>query len=194
MSIGLISITTGRILVSGVQLEYQFDQLNSYFAQELFGVEFDYNREQPHEQALYLKTDLLSQTPIQEGSDPDPMENNSIGLIGHEAHGIKSAVFALGNLARKQEIAEPVFVEWQTIVPFVKFLHQFSRPSGETVILGYDFLGMALKVNGSGFTSNYYQLGYANVPIDFLEFLLENSTITKMNVQRQAKLKIAGEP
>ncbi|MFX0209258.1 MAG: hypothetical protein ACFFDT_24960, partial [Candidatus Hodarchaeota archaeon] len=86
MSISLICITTGSIMVSGVQLEDQFDQLNSYFAQDLFGVEFDFNREKPHDEALYLKTDLLSQTPIQEGFDPDPMENNSIGLIGHEAY------------------------------------------------------------------------------------------------------------
>ncbi|MFX0206484.1 MAG: hypothetical protein ACFFDT_10905, partial [Candidatus Hodarchaeota archaeon] len=133
-------------------------------------------------------------TPIQEGFDPDPMENNSIGLIGHEAYSIKSAIFGLGNIARKQEIVPSVFVEWQTIVPFVKFLHQFSRPSGEIFVLGHDFLGMALKVNGSGYTPDYYQLGYANIPIDFLEFLLENSTITKMNVQKQTKLKIAGEP
>jgi hypothetical protein len=180
-------------MVSGVQLEYQFDQLNPYFAQELFGVEFDYNPEIQYDQALFLETDLLSQTPIQEGSDPDPQENNSIGLIGHEAYGIKSAVFALGNLARKQEIAPSVFVEWQSIVPFVKFLHQFSRPSGETVILGHDFLGMALKVDGNGFTTDHYQLGYANVPIDFLEFLFENSTITKMDVQERPKLKVAGE-
>ncbi|MFX0173027.1 MAG: hypothetical protein ACFE9L_14035 [Candidatus Hodarchaeota archaeon] len=194
MSIGLISITTGSILVSGVQLEYQFEQLDSYFAQELFGVEFDYNREIQHDQALFLETDLLRQIPIQEGSDPDPQENNSIGLIGHEAYGIKSAVFALGNIARKQEIPPSVFVKWQTIVPFVKFLHQFSRFSGETVILGHDFLGIALKVDGNGFKTDHYQLGYANIPIDFLEFLLENSTITKMNVQGQTKLKVAGEP
>lgn len=179
--------------MSGVQLEYQFDQLNPFFEQNLFGVEFDYNPSKPPDQALYLKTNLLSQTPIQEGVDPEPKENNSIGLIGQEAFGIKSTVLALGDVARTQEIIPSVFVEWQTIVPFVKFLHQFSRPSGETVIMGHDFLGMALKVNGSGFTPDQYQLGYANVPIDFLEFLIEKSTKSKVSTQKQGIMKITEE-
>ncbi|MFX0185885.1 MAG: hypothetical protein ACFE95_22605 [Candidatus Hodarchaeota archaeon] len=174
-------------------MEAQFTQLNPFFEQNLFGVEFDYNPSKPQDQSLYLKNDILSQIPIQEGSDPEPKENNSIGLIGHEAHEIKSAVFALGDIARTEEIESIGSIEWQTTVPFVKFLHQFSLPTGETVILGHDFLGMALKVNGSGFTSDHYQLGYANIPIDLLEFLIEESTKSKVSTQKQGIMKITEE-
>jgi len=138
----------------------------------LFGVEFDYNPSVSNDQGLRIIKDLLNQTQFTNDIDPDLEEDNIIALVGHEANDIKSSFIALKQMKRTQDIIK---IEWQSVVPFVKYLHHFSLSTGEDVILGQDFLGMALKVNGSGFNPISYQLGYANVPLEFLEVLIPDS-------------------
>lgn len=92
--------------------------------------------------------------------------------MGHTAQDISSAIFVLDQLNRTQNIPFHRPIELNATLPFVKYLHQFSLPTGEDVILGKDFLGIALKINGSGFDPTQYQIGYANIPLDLLELLL----------------------
>ncbi|UCE12359.1 MAG: hypothetical protein JSV04_09165, partial [Candidatus Heimdallarchaeota archaeon] len=107
--------------------------------------------------------------------------------MGHTRQDISSAIFALGQLNRTQNIPFYGSIELHAAVPFVKYLHQFSLPTGEEVILGKDFLGIALRVNGSGFDSTQYQFGYANIPLDILKILIPDyqfsSTKTSIEIQ-----------
>lgn len=99
-------------------------------------------------------------------------------MVGHEDEGINSVFLALERVNRTQDIILDL-ISWQSVVPFSKYLHQFSLPSGEDIILSQDFLGMALKINESSLDLEDYQYGYANVPSDFLEFLIpDNQNVT----------------
>ena len=161
--------------------KYLFVQLDSFFENDVFGLTFDYNPSAPSDQSLVLLTDLLSQTSFPNATDPDLQENNIIALVGHESQEFKTAFLALQQVKRTQDIIIDT-IEWETTVPFVKFLHQFTLPTGEDVLLGHDFLGIALKVNGSGFDPTHYQLGYADVPLEFLEFILPKSKEFSFNL------------
>lgn len=167
--------------------EYQFVQLDSFFEKNLFGVEFDYNPRVSNGQGLRIIKDLLNQTQFTNNIDPDLEEDNIITLVGHETNNIKSSFIALKQMKRTQDIIK---IDWQSVVPFVKYLHHFSLPTGEDVILGQEFLGMALKVNGSGFNPISYQLGYANVPLEFLEFLIPDSQDYSFNSSVETSIMI----
>lgn len=143
---------------------YQSILLAPFFDKKLFGIKFDYNPNAPVDQKLLLLTDLINQTSLTNTTN----YNNIITLVGHEDEGIKSAFLALERINR----TVTDLISWQAVVPFVKYLHHFSLPTGEDVILGQDFLGIALKINGSDSYPTEYQLGYANVPLDFLELLI----------------------
>lgn len=177
--------------VSGVRATtYQFNQLDPYFEKNLFGIEFDYDPNAPDDQSLLLMADLLNQSILSNVTS----YNNVIALVGHESKGIKSAIIALKHLNRTQDIMTQDFIfnefSWQTVVPFAKLLHHYSLPTGEDVILGQDILGMALKVNGSGFDPGDYQLGYTNVPIDFLELLVPDSQNFSFNFSVESSIMI----
>ncbi|MCK5616909.1 hypothetical protein KAR91_84385, partial [Candidatus Pacearchaeota archaeon] len=102
---------------------------------------------------------------------------------------IKSAFLALEQVKRTQDIIIDT-IEWQTVVPFAKYIHQFTLPTGEDVLLGQDFLGMAVRVNGSGFNPAHYQLGYANVPLDFLELIIPDSNGSSFNSSVETSVMI----
>lgn len=170
-----IVFLSGGVVIKGSTQNFQFAQLDSFFEELFFGVLFDYNQGISDEQALTLKTDLRSQTSFQNTSDLDPNNDNIIALIGHEALGFKTAFFALDKVKRTQNLPVIGAIEWETSVPFVKYLHQLSLPTGEELVSSHDFLGVALKINGSRFNPEYYNLGYANIPPDFISFLLEDS-------------------
>jgi hypothetical protein len=157
--------------VSGASVAtYQFSQLEPYFEKDLFGIEFDFDHNAPEDQSLHLMADLLNQSILSNVTS----YNNVIALVGYESKGIKSAIIASKRLNRTQDLIVEE-ISWQTILPFTKILHYFTLPTGEEVIIGQDILGMALKANGSGFDSRNYQLGYTNVPIDFLELLMPDN-------------------
>ncbi len=170
-----IMLLSGGVVAKGSIQTFQFTQLNTFFEESFFGVLFDYNQGISDEQALTLKTDLRSQTSFQNTSDQDPNNDNLIALIGHKALGFNTAFFALEKVKRTQNIPIIGAIEWETSVPFVKLLHQFSLPTGEELVSSHDFLGVALKINGSSFNPENYNLGYANIPPDFISFLLERS-------------------
>ncbi|MHA2223753.1 MAG: hypothetical protein ACXAC8_00895 [Candidatus Hodarchaeales archaeon] len=149
-------------------LGYQFIQLNPFFEKSLAGMRFDYNPSAPEDQAFVLLNDLVNQSIIANESD----FSNIISLIGHETHGINTMLLALEQVKRTQDLPIIGSVDWQTIVPFVKYLNQYSLSSQENVIISQDILGLALKINGSGFNPSQYQIGYANVPLDFFKFLM----------------------
>jgi hypothetical protein len=167
----LLLILGGSVSVRSALSEYPFVQLDPFFEKDLFGVKFDYNRDIAPDQALSLKSDLINQTNFSNTTDPNLNEDNYINIIGHKTLDINSLIFIVENIKRTQDLPIIGTVEWQSILPYVKILHQFDLSSGEHVILGQDFLGVALKLNGSDFNYDHYQLGYANIPIDFLEFL-----------------------
>ena len=173
LGITLILVSIGSSISAVERLEYQPLLLDSFFDNGLFGIEFDYNPNAPEDQKILLLTDLINQTSLATATN----YNNIISLVGHEDEGIKSAFLALERINRT--IID--LISWQTIVPFIKYLHHFSLPSGEDVILGQDFLGIALKINDSEIYPAEYQLGYANVPLAFLELLIPdgyNSSLT----------------
>ncbi len=150
--------------------DYQFSQLNPFFDESLFGVSFDYNLGQE----LVLKTDLLTKEDYENITDPNPKENNVIALIGHEAYDIETALLSITHVKRTSEYPWYGSFEWETLLPFTKFIQQFTLSSEEEAITSYDFLGIALKLSGSGFNYDHYQLGYANIPQDFFDFLFDN--------------------
>ncbi len=189
LGIFLVVISLGSTISGVGNTDYQFVQLDSFFEKNLFGLEFDYNPNAPSNQALCLMTDLLNQTHFTNAIDPDLQEDNVMTIVGHESQEIKSAFLALEQVKRTQDIIIDT-VEWQTAVPFAKYLHQFTLPTGEDVILGQDFLGIALKVNGSGFNPVNYQLGYANVPLDFLEFIIPDSKDSSFNSSVETSIMI----
>lgn len=190
LGIFLVIITIGNGISVLGRTEYQFIQLDTFFEKNLFGVEFDYNPSVSKDQALLLKTDLINQTTFTNATDPDLEEDNIIALVGHESQDIKTAFLALEQVKRTQKIPIIGSIEWYSTVPFAKFLHQFSLITGEDVILGQDFLGIALKANGSGFDPAYYQLGYANVPSDFLEFLVPDNQNSSFNSTVETSIMI----
>ncbi|MFX1516479.1 MAG: hypothetical protein ACFFC6_09220 [Promethearchaeota archaeon] len=185
----LLVIILGSTIPARGSVEYRFVQLNSYFENDLFGLVFDYNPQASTDQSLHFMTDLISQTSFPSTTDPDLQEDNIIALVGHESHEIKSAFLAIQKVKRTQDIIFET-IEWETTVPFTKYLHQFTLPTGEDVLLGQDFLGMALKVNGSGFDPTQYQLGYANVPLDFLEFILPEGKESSFNLSVETSIGI----
>jgi len=153
-------------------VEYQIPQLNSYFEKDLFGIEFDYNpyvSSDQKDQALSLKRDLITQTEINNSADTNPQEDNIIVLIGHESKNFNSAIFGIKQVKRTKNIGETLI--WESPMPFIKIIHNYLLPTGENVILGFDILGIALKVNDSSFNPTHYQLGYANLPLDLISLL-----------------------
>ncbi len=175
LSMGLIVITLGVLVVSGKGNAYQFSQLDTYFEKDLFGLVFDYNSfisQDRSAQALSIKSDLITNIEFNDSTDLDEQEDNIIAMVGHRAKGFNSAIFGIKQVKRTQDVFgfdNPI--SWQSPMPFTKIVHQFMLPTGETVILGTDFLGISLKINGTNFNPNHYQLGYANLPVDLINAL-----------------------
>ena len=167
----------------GLIQDYQFDQLDDFFEEDLFGVKFDYNSGTPASEAINLISNIITDENISNQIDPDPTMDNILTLVGHESQEIHSAFFAVENVKRTENI--PFFdpIEWETSLPYVKHLILYELPSGENVVMSQDFLGMALRIDGQDFDYNHYQVGYANIPIDFLDFfsdtLLSDSKINE---------------
>lgn len=166
-------ISIGSSVSAVESSDYQPLLFGSFFDSSLFGIQFNYNPNAPEDQKILLVTDLVNQTSLATPTN----YHNIISLVGHEDKGIKSAFLALERFNRT--IID--LISWQAIVPFIKYLHHFSLPSGEDVVLGQDFLGIALKIKESEIYPAEYQLGYANVPLTFLELLIPdgyNSSLT----------------
>lgn len=175
LGIGLILIVSGVLVVNGKGNEYQFSQLDPYFEKDLFGLMFDYNsfisQDRPN-QALSMLSDLITNIELNDSTDLDEQEDNIIAMVGHRAKGFNSAIFGIKQVKRTQNVFwfdDPI--SWQSPMPFTKIIHQFMLPTGETVILGTDFLGICLKINDTNFNPSHYQLGYANLPVDLIETL-----------------------
>lgn len=186
----LATLTLGSSIPHPGVTGYPIEQLNSYFDAPLFGVKFDYNPSISKHNAIDLIIDLVNKTEFANTEDPDPEENNIISLVGHEAQDIKSAFFALEQVKRTQKFPLVDMMEWHSVVPFVKYLHHFSLPTEENVILGHDFLGLALKINGSGFNPAQYQLGYGNIPSDFFEFLIPDFEESSLSASVESTINI----
>ncbi len=152
---------------------FEFNQLDKFFEDNLFGVKFDYNSESPKSEALNLISDIVTGENFSTQNDPDPTTDNILALVGHESRDIFSAFFAVENVKRREFIPLLDFIEWQASLPFVKNLILYDLPSKENAIIAQDFLGMALRLDGQAFDYNHYQVGYANIPYDFLEFFTE---------------------
>jgi hypothetical protein len=165
--------TSSNLTIFGRTYDYQFSQLNPYYQNSLFGVKFDYNRESSPSQSLRFLENLIYEENFTDQVDPDPSSDTNVALIGHNSYDIQSAFLAVESIKRTETITYPLFrsIEWQTSLPFVKYLIEFKLPSGENAILSQDLLGIALKVGGLNFNPDYYQVGFANIPLDFLEFL-----------------------
>ncbi|MFW9906902.1 MAG: hypothetical protein ACFFFH_21535, partial [Candidatus Thorarchaeota archaeon] len=129
LGIILVTIIMGGTITGVKNTGSQFVQLDSFFEKNLFGLELDYNPSAPSHQALTLMTDLINHTHFTNIVDPDLQEDNIIVLVGHESQEIKSAFLALERVKRTQDIIIDT-IEWQTAVPFVKYLHQFPLPTG----------------------------------------------------------------
>ncbi|MFX0084817.1 MAG: hypothetical protein ACFFAU_04015 [Candidatus Hodarchaeota archaeon] len=172
-------------------MDYQIPQLDSYFEENLFGIEFDYNSfvsQELADKALSLKTDLISNTEFNDSTDIDPEKDNIIALIGHQDENLNTALFAIRQVKRTQDILvldDPI--TWQSPLPFIKILHQILLPSGENIISGFDILGIALKINDSSFNPTHYLLGYANLPVNLLNLLrgLDIENIFETNVESE---------
>ncbi len=172
-------------------MDYQIPQLDSYFEENLFGIEFDYNSfvsQDLADKALSLKRDLISQTEFNDSTDIDPETDNIIALIGHRAENLNTALFAIKQVKRSQDILgldDPI--AWQSPMPFIKILNQILLHSGENIISGFDILGIALKINDSSFNPTHYLLGYANLPINLLNILrgLDIDNIFENNMESE---------
>ncbi len=158
----------------------QFSQLDPFYQQSLFGLRFDYNHGISQENSLQLHTNLVTGQEINDSIDPDPIIDNNISIIGQDSYGIKSLLFATENIGRSEFI--PLFgtLEWQASLPYFKYISMFDLPSGESVILTQDILGLALKLDGQNFLTDQYLVGYANIPVEFLEFLFESLNPVQM--------------
>ena len=150
---------------------YQFSQLNTYFQDSLFGVKFDYNNWISPSESLHFLNNLITGENITEKADPDLTSNNLLALIGHDFADIQSAFLAVESIKRTEIVPFLDPIEWETSLPFIKYVLEYALPSGENIILSQDFLGIALKLSGQDFTSDDYQVGYANIPLDFLDFI-----------------------
>ncbi|PWI49683.1 hypothetical protein CEE45_00715 [Candidatus Heimdallarchaeota archaeon B3_Heim] len=174
-----IIISSFNVGVIGKSLDFQFEQLDPFYQNSLFGIKFDYNSNTPSAESLQLLSDLITgeEFPIQ--NDLDPEIDNNITMIGHDSHEIKSAFIAVESIKRTESIT-PFEVEWQASLPYFKYLSVFSLPSGESVILTQDLLGLALKLDGQNFIYDQYLVGYANIPLKILEFLLDSLNSSQM--------------
>ncbi|MHA2031639.1 MAG: hypothetical protein ACW99Q_19855 [Candidatus Kariarchaeaceae archaeon] len=162
--------------VNGNIQVYQFSQLDEFFEEDLFGIKLDYNSGSPGSTALHLISNIITGENIPNQTDPDPTMDNIIALVGHESQDIHSAFFAVDNVRKTEYIPIIGPIEWQASLPFVKHLILYELPSGENVVMSQDFLGMALRLEGQDFDYNHYQVGYANIPIDFLDFFSDALT------------------
>ncbi len=155
--------------VSGNIQVYQFSQLDEFFEEDLFGIKLDSGF--PGSTAIQLISNIITGENIPNQTDPHPTMDSIIALVGHESQDIHSAFFAVDKLRKMEYIPPFGSFEWQASLPFVKHLILYELPSGENVVMSQDFLGMALRLEGQDFDYNNYQVGYAHIPIDFLDFL-----------------------
>ncbi|MHA2307316.1 MAG: hypothetical protein ACXACU_18200, partial [Candidatus Hodarchaeales archaeon] len=193
LGIGLILIVSGVLVASGKGNEYQFSQLDTYFENDLFGIVFDYNSfvsQDRSDQALSMKSDLITNTEFNDSTDLDDQQDNIIAMVGHRDKGFNSAIFGIKQVKRTQDIFgldNPI--SWQSPMPFTKIIHQYLLPTGETAILGTDFLGVALKVNDTNFNPEHYQLGYANLPVNLIEtFKGEKVSTQAFEINQRAEI------
>ncbi len=168
-----VVLTSFNVGVVG-KINYQFEQLDPFYQESLFGLRFDYNNDISPGQSLQLFDNILTGQEFGIETDPNPNIDNNITLVGHDSHGIKSAFLAVENIKRTEFI--PLFgtVEWQASLPYFKYLSVYSLPSGESVILTQDLLGLTLNLDGHDFVDDQYLVGYANIPLDILEFLFDS--------------------
>jgi len=187
LSIGLfivVATTAGM-----VQSEYlfQFTLLDNFFSTPLAAIKADYNRRVAPENSLNIIFDILNNHSITSGIDTDLEEDNIFSLIKHSKSGFNSLVLVLEHIRRTQKFLTLPTIEWEATIPFIKLLHHYQLNSGEHVVISKDILGFALKLNGSDFTTNGYHLGYPNIPIEFLEFLItefnQGSSIKKDQIE-----------
>ena len=172
MSILLISMDiSGRANIHN----YRFDQLDEFFEEDLFGIKLDYNSGSTGTKTLKLISNIITNENIPNQTDSEPTIDNIVNLVGHESKNIHSAVFALEKVKRTENILFHDPVEWEASLPFVKNLILYDLPSGEKVILSQEFLGLALRLEGQSFDYKHYQVGYANIPTEFLDYFINTS-------------------
>lgn len=172
LSVGLIFVvaTTTGMLKS--ENSFQFAQLDFFFSEPLAGIKADYSPGLSPEESLNIFFDIINNQSITTGNDTDLQQDNIFTLMKHSKLGFNSLVLVLEHIRRTQKIFPLPTIEWNATVPFIKLLHQFQLDSGEQIVISKDILGFALKLNSSDFKANEYQLGYPNIPIEFLEFLI----------------------
>ncbi|MHA1332220.1 MAG: hypothetical protein ACTSR2_14220 [Candidatus Hodarchaeales archaeon] len=170
-------------------ISYNFPKLDSLFENDLTGVTIDYNPNIPNSEGITIIKDMIGNLGLAPDNDSDLKNDNIITMIQHKEKGFKSLVYVLNRIKRTEDIPFMSSIEWESIVPYIKYIHQYSLDSGEDILISSDFLGLALKINDSNFDSTEYQLGYPNVPIEFLEFLFENLlTDARINNQQTFSL------
>jgi len=173
------------LISTNAQNSYNFPKLDRFFENDLTGVTIDYNPNVPNSETITIIKDIVGNLGLPSDNDSDPNNDNIITMIQHKEKGFKSLVYVLNRIKRTEDILFNTSIEWEAIVPYIKYIHQYTLNSGEDILMSSDFLGLALKINGNGYDPTEYQLGYANVPIEFLEFLFESFNInTRMNDQQ----------
>jgi hypothetical protein len=161
------------LFVQATNQSLQFTQLEEYFDQSFFGIKFDYNSGTSPESALSFMQNEITKEKFTNQSDPDEKSDNIFTLVGHESNEFKTIVLAVDKIKRTE--TPPFFdpIQWETTVPFSKYSLLFTLQSGEEVILTQDLLGLALRIEDTNFNYDHYQVGYANIPLDFLDFFVE---------------------
>lgn len=164
--------------VKATTQNFQFPQLEEYFDQSLFGINFDYNSGESPENALRFIKDEITKEIFSNQTDPNENLDNVITLIGHESNQLKSIILAVDKIKRTESIPFGEPIQWETSVPFTKYSLVIPLQSGENVIFTQDLLGLVLRIEDTTFDYNQYQVGYANVPLDILDFLMEQIPIS----------------
>ncbi len=169
-----IFIISSSMIIRGTALNGHFAQLDPFYEETLFALKFDYNDNIPPEQSLQLHSNLITGLDYPVQTDPDPELDNNVTLINHDLHNIRSTFLALENIQRSEYIPLYGTVEWQASLPYFKYITIYNLPSGENVIQTQDLMGLTLKLDREPFENDEYLVGYANIPLDFLEFIFES--------------------
>ena len=122
---------------------YQFPEISSYFEEELFGLQFDFNS---FDHSIDLLYNLIS-SESHSTNDSDVLEDNIIYLVSQQKYGISSAIMGIDEVERTLEFYghdNPVKIP--APLPFIKLINHYTYSSGFDVISSQDILGIALKL------------------------------------------------
>lgn len=148
------------------------NDLDDFYKQDTFSIRIDQNSGSETENAIHFIKDLYNNVNFNDSIDSDEFNNDIYSMAFDKTEEFYTMFLGLEKMTNYVNLSEysyPSF-SFRNYLPYTKLLNYFTLNNySEDILLSQDFLGLALKVNGSSFPDNRLLMGYPNIPLEVVK-------------------------